>query len=106
MVELGRDLDKREVRAYIWTPLAVLLLLPFAVLLLGEDRYGRTVALVGIAALSAGSTVPSLIGYPAAFTVADTAIAFLMLIYFCCGSAIALLLGCVRRIGWMRVLRY
>jgi len=99
MLELGRELDKRKSRAYLWTPIAVLLLLPFAVLMLGEGRHSRTAAFVGIAALSAGSTLPALIGYPAAFTVADTAIAFVMLIYFCFCSAIALLLGYVRKIG-------
>ena len=99
MLELGRELDKQRLRAYMWTPLAVLVLLPFAGLLVGEDRYGRRVALVGIAALSAGSTMPTLVGYPAAFTVADTAIACLMLIYFCFCAAVASLLGWVWRMN-------
>lgn len=93
MLELGRQLDAQKSRAYPWTPLAILLLLPFTVLLLGEDRHSRGAALAGIVALTAGSTLPSLIGYPAPFAVADTAIAVLILLYFCFFSVLALLLG-------------
>ena len=89
MLDLSRELDRRKLRAYLWTPVAILLLLPCAILLVNERRRDGLTVLTGGAALFAGSIFPTLIGYPAVFTVADSAIAFAALVYFgiCLGLA-------------------
>jgi hypothetical protein len=80
-LETSRRLDETGLRAYLWTPAALLLILPFGALLVGTSKRDAAHVWVGAAALFGGSLIPTVIGFPGPHTVADVAIATGMLIY-------------------------
>lgn len=83
------QMDQKGERAYLWTPIVLLVLASFAFLLRREARASIWTAATGGLGLLAGSTIPNVIGYPLAHTVLDPALATGMMIYFgvCCALA-------------------
>ena len=74
-------LDRSGRRAYLWTPAALLVIVPFVALLLLEPRPLAWPTLSAGVALALGATIPTVVGYAAPHTVAEAAIAFGMVIY-------------------------
>jgi hypothetical protein len=75
-------MDERGSRAYLWTPIVLLVIVPFALLLLRESWESSWVALAACVALCFGSTIPIMVGYPLPHTIAEPAITVGMLLYF------------------------
>ena len=75
MLDLSRSLKARNMHANLLNPIALMFVFVFAVLLTAESKRYLGIALAGAVTLFAGSTIPSLIGYPVAFTLADAGIA-------------------------------
>jgi hypothetical protein len=88
----SRRLDETGLRAFLWTPAVLLLMLPFGIFLTRASRHDLAYVWVGAAALFAGSLIPTVIGFPGPHTVADAATASGMLIYLalCSGLAVGL----------------
>lgn len=68
------QMDRNGQRAYLWTPIVVLLLAPFAVLLTAESRQAIWVAFAAMVGLTVGSMIPTVIGYPVAHTILEGAL--------------------------------
>ncbi len=97
MLDLSAGLDKRGFRAFLWAPVALLLVLPFVVLMMAEGILDLSIAFIACAVLFIGSTVPTLIGYPIPFTLSDPGIALGMLLYFSfCAAATILLKAAIQ----------
>jgi hypothetical protein len=84
-----RQMDAHGQRAYLWTPIVLLIILPFAVLLVRESRPAVWTALAGSVGLTLGSLFPTVIGYPLPHTIVETALAVGILVYFGIGVAAA-----------------
>jgi hypothetical protein len=82
-------LDATGLRAFLWSPKALLVLAPFVLLLLVESSGRAWATLASAGWLVLGSTIPTEAGYAAAHTIGEPAIAFGMLIYLGLGLAIA-----------------
>lgn len=92
------QMDQRGQRAYLWTPIVLLIVAPFAVLLMRESRASTWTAGAGAVGLLLGSTIPTVIGYPVAHTILEPAIAFGVLLYFgICAAVAAWLPGLLAR---------
>ena len=89
-IEASRLMDERGERAYLWSPLVLLVLVPFAVLLARESRRSRWAAFAGCMALALGSTIPTVIGYPVPHTILEPALTVGMLVYVVLCGAVAL----------------
>ena len=91
-LETSRQLDATGLRAYLWTPGVLLIILPFGALLSVASRRDIARAWIAAVALLAGSLIPTVIGFPGPHTVADAATTTGMLIYLalCTGIAIVL----------------
>ena len=93
-------MDAEGQRAYLWTPIVLLVILPFAALLVTESRSSIWTALAGCVALTLGSTFPTVIGYPLPHTILETAVAVGILTYFGIGLAAASWLPELSARGW------
>ena len=93
-------MDANGERAYLWTPIVLLVILAFSVLLVSETRSSVGTALAGVAALTLGSTFPTVIGYPLPHTILETAIAVGVLTYFGIAVAAVTLLRRLSARGW------
>jgi hypothetical protein len=91
IVGMTEGLDGRGWRAYLWTPMVLLIVAPFAVLLLLETRQRTWAAFGACLGLALGSTIPTVAGYAAPHTISEAAIAAGMLIYL--GVCVALAAG-------------
>ncbi|MGE3913425.1 MAG: hypothetical protein AB7K36_29000, partial [Chloroflexota bacterium] len=91
-LELSRQLDERHQRAYLWSPAALLLILPFGLLLLTEPPAQHWEATSAGAGLLLGSLIPMAAGYAALHTIGEPAIAVGMAAYLalCLGLATVL----------------
>jgi hypothetical protein len=76
------QMDRAGQRAYLWTPIVLLVILPFALLLTREPRWSIWASAAAVVALTAGSLIPTVIGYPVAHTILEAALTFGMLLYF------------------------
>jgi hypothetical protein len=85
-------MDQQGQRAYLWTPVVLLVILPFVALLTLEPRSSMLPALAALAGLGVGSLIPIVIGYPVAHTIIEPAITFGMVVYVG---------GCVILAGWL-----
>jgi hypothetical protein len=71
-------MDENKLRAYLWSPISILLLMPLIFLI----RFpSDNIALLCLLLLCVGSLVPSILGYPVPHTIVDTAIVVGMLVY-------------------------
>jgi len=96
---LKDSLDRTGLRFRLWDPLAIFMVVSFAIILYTtEDIVRITDAAAGVV-LTAGTVLPSVVGYPSMHTVAEPAIAMAASLY--CG--VAVLLG--RGVGWQRAYR-
>jgi hypothetical protein len=93
-------MDAQGQRAYLWTPIALSITLPFALLLARESRPSVLTALAGSVGLTIGSLFPTVIGYPLPHTILETAIAVGILIYGGLGLAAATSLRVLSARGW------
>jgi hypothetical protein len=82
-------LDATGLRAFLWTPKVLLVLVPFVLLLVVESGRQAWATLAAGGWLALGSTIPTEAGYAAAHTIGEPAIAFGMLIYLGIGLALA-----------------
>jgi len=91
-LDLSQLLDERGQRAYLWSPLVLALLLPFAVLLLAESRGHLWAAVSAGVGLLLGSLIPTVAGYAALHTIGEPAIAVGMVAYLglCVGLSVVL----------------
>ena len=82
-------MDQRGQRAFLWTPIVLLMIVPFAGLLRGESRASVWTAGTAALGLLAGATIPTIFGYPVAHTILEPALAVGMVLYFgiCCALA-------------------
>ncbi|HZO30382.1 MAG TPA: hypothetical protein VFH48_30800 [Chloroflexota bacterium] len=95
-----QQMDAHGHRAYFWTPVVLLVIMPFAVLLVRESRPSVWTALAGAVGLTFGSTFPTVIGYPLPHTILDTAVAVGILTYFGIVLATATWLRVLSARGW------
>jgi hypothetical protein len=95
LIRATAQLDAHGQRAYLWTPLVLLVLVPFTVLLTKESRQSIWVAFAALAGLTAGSLIPTVIGYPVPHTILETALAVGMFTYFAVCAAVAQVLPVV-----------
>jgi hypothetical protein len=91
IVGMTEGLDGRGWRAYLWTPMVLLIVVPFAVFLLVETRQRTWAAFGACLGLALGSTIPTVAGYAAPHTIGESAIVAGMLIYL--GVCVALAAG-------------
>lgn len=99
---LKRSLDTNGLRFRFWDPLAILMVLSFAIILYTtrqRDTVGTPDVIAGVIFV-AGTTLPTLVGYPSMHTIAEPAIAIAASLY--CG--VAVLLG--RAVDWQRGSRF
>jgi hypothetical protein len=82
VVDATRRLDQTGLRAYPWSPGVVLLSVIFVWTMLGGRSGQVRAAGLAVAALLAGSLLPTLIGYPAPHAIAEPAIATGMLVVY------------------------
>jgi hypothetical protein len=97
-----RQIDAHGQRAYLWTPIVLLIILPFAVLLVRESRPSVWTTLAGSVGLALGSLFPTVIGYPLPHTILETALAVGILVYFGFGVAAATGLPVLVARSWPR----
>jgi hypothetical protein len=81
-IEATQQMDERGQRAYLWTPLVLLVVAPFAVLLALEPRRSMWAAFAAVVGLAIGSTIPTVVGYPIAHTILEPALVVGMVTYF------------------------
>jgi hypothetical protein len=74
------QMDRNGQRAYLWTPVVLLIVLPFGLLLTRESRRSIWLAFAALGGLTAGSLIPTMIGYPVPHTILEAAITFGMLV--------------------------
>ena len=79
-----------------WDLLAILMVLSFAIILFATNDTPRATDVIAGIVLVAGTTLPTLVGYPSMHTIAEPAIAIAASLY--CG--VAVLLG--RGVDWQR----
>ena len=89
IIGMTQRLDETGRRAYLWTPTVLLLVVPFAVLLLVETRQHTWAAFYACLAMTLGSVIPTVAGYAVPHAISESAIAFGMLIYLGIGVALA-----------------
>jgi hypothetical protein len=77
----SQRLDSAGLRASLWSPKALLVIVPFVLLLAVEPAGRAWMALAAGAWLALGSTIPTEAGYAAPHTISDPSIAFGMVIY-------------------------
>ena len=87
---MSEGLDRSGLRAYLWAPQVLLIVVPFFALLLVETRQHTWAALSACIGLALGSTIPTVVGYAAPHTIAESAIVAGMLVYLVVGCALAL----------------
>jgi hypothetical protein len=75
------QMDRNGQRAYLWTPVVLLIVLPFGLLLTRESRTSIWRAFAALGGLTAGSLIPTVIGYPVAHTILEATITVGMLVY-------------------------
>jgi hypothetical protein len=73
-LEATEQMDRHGQRAYLWTPIVLLIVAPFALLLTSESREAIWAAFTAIVGLAAGSMIPTVIGYPVAHTILEGAL--------------------------------
>jgi hypothetical protein len=91
----SQRLDSAGLRASLWSPMALLVIVPFVLLLAVESAGRGWAALAAGAWLALGSTIPIEVGYAAPHTISDPSIAFGMVVYV--GLCLALAEG-LRRV--------
>ena len=101
-IEATDLMDQRGQRAYLWTPIVLLVLLPFALLLTGESRQSIRAAFAALVGLTAGSMLPTVIGYPLAHTMLEAALTVGMVGYFVLCLVVAAWLPALRARGLPR----
>jgi hypothetical protein len=101
-IEATQLMDEHGQRAYLWTPLALLVIAPFVVLLALEPRRSVWAAFAACIALVLGSTIPTVVGYPVPHTILEPAMAFGMVTYFVLCFAAATWLPRVLAHRWPR----
>jgi hypothetical protein len=94
IIGMTSGLDGGGRRAFLWTPLVLLIVGPFVVLLLAETRERTWAAFWACLGLALGSTIPTVVGYAAPHTIAESGIAVGMLVYL--GLCVALAAGLKR----------
>jgi hypothetical protein len=94
------QMDAHGQRAYLWAPIALMIILPFTLLLAREPRSSLLIGLAGAIGLMIGSLIPTVIGYPLPHTILETAIAAGVLAYFGLGLAAAAWLPVLSARGW------
>jgi hypothetical protein len=87
---MSQGLDGGGTRAHLWTPTVLLIVAPFVALLLVETRPRIWAAFWACLGLALGSTIPTVAGYAAPHTIAESAIAAGMLVYLGIGWALTL----------------
>jgi hypothetical protein len=93
---LKASLDRTGLRFRLWDPIAIFMVISFAVILFATGDSPRTTDVIAGIILTAGSTLPTLVGYPSMHTIAEPAIAIAASLY----SSTAVVLGC--GIDWQR----
>ena len=89
LIGTSHRLDATGLRAFLWTPRVLLVLVPFVLLLVVESGRRAWATLAAGGWLALGSTIPTEAGYAAAHTIGEPAIAFGMLIYLGLGLLLA-----------------
>jgi hypothetical protein len=94
-IETTRQLDRNKERGRKWLRYMAAMIAAFAVLAWLRPRKDEVFPVLATAAiLAAGSTVPSIVGYPAPHTIAEAALAIpLLVVVLFCGFAIWLRRG-------------
>jgi hypothetical protein len=93
---LKASLDKTGLWFRPWDPIAIFMVVAFAIILFATNDAPRATDVIPGIVLAAGSTIPSLVGFPAMHTIAEPTIAIAASVY----TGIAVLLGC--GINWQR----
>ena len=88
-IEATRQMDTQAERAYLWTPLALLVVAPFVVLLAVKPHRSVWTTFAAGLALLLGSLIPTVIGYPLPHTILEPSIAVGMAVYVGLGFAAA-----------------
>jgi hypothetical protein len=83
------DMDQQGQRAYPWTPIVLLIVVPFALLLVTEARSSVWATFAASVGLLLGSTIPTIVGFPVAHTILEPAIAVGTLFYLSLCFAVA-----------------
>ena len=96
LASLKVSLDSTGLRFRLWDPVAIFMVLSFAIILYAINDTPRTTDVIAGIVFVAGTTLPTLVGYPSMHTIAEPAIAIAASLY----SGIAVLLGC--GIDWRR----
>jgi hypothetical protein len=89
-IGMSQGLDGSGLRAYLWTPTVLLIVVPFVVLLLVGSRQQTWAAFSACIGLALGSTIPTVVGYAAPHTISESAIVAGMLVYLSIGCALAM----------------
>jgi hypothetical protein len=89
IIGMTSGMDDGGRRAFLWTPLVLLIVGPFVVLLLAETRERTLAALWACVGLALGSTIPTVVGYAAPHTIGESGIAVGMLVYLGICAALA-----------------
>jgi hypothetical protein len=96
---LKGSLDRMGLRFHLWDLLAIFTVISFAIILhMTEDTVRRADVIAGMV-LTAGTVLPSLVGYPSMHTIAEPAIAIAAALY----CSVAVFLG--RGVDWQRASR-
>lgn len=82
-IETTQKLDANKLRAYLWSPVA-LIVMSFSIIILLKYSYDFY-SIIGMIILTTFSIIPSVVGHPGAHNVLDTAVMGGMLIYTCIG---------------------
>jgi hypothetical protein len=93
---LKASLDRTGLQFRLWDPVAIFMVISFAIILFATNNTPRATDVIGSVSLTAGAMLPILVGYPSMHTIAEPTIAIAAFLY----SGIAVLLGC--GIDWRR----
>jgi hypothetical protein len=81
LASLKASLDITGLRFRLWDPVAVFMVISFAIILFATNDTPRTTDVIAGIALVAGTTLPSLVGYPSMHAIAEPAIAIAASLY-------------------------
>ena len=96
LASLKASLDSTGLRFRLWDPVAIFMVISFAIILFATNDTARTTDVIAGIVLIAGTILPTLVGYPSMHAIAEPTIAIAASLY----SGIAVLLGC--GIDWRR----
>ena len=97
---LRASLDRTGLQFRLWDPIAIFVVISFAIILFATNNPPRTADVIGGISFTASTLLPILIGYPSVHTIAEPAIAIAASLF----SGIAVLLGC--GVDWRRASKH